>query len=159
MSKDNKSEYLWTIVAILGFIALAIAGYKFKASLSPTIIATASLDPSCDLRQGKCQSQLPNGGSVSLLITPKTLPILYPLELKVAVEGVKVSKIDVSFVGVDMDMGYNHSKLEAIDEAHFKGKAVIPVCVRSRMEWEARVFLYTDKGLIMAPFRFYTIKS
>ena len=159
MNKENKSESLWIIVAILGFIALTIAGYKFKSSLSPSITATAPLDPSCDLRQGKCQSPLPNGGRVSLSITPKTLPILYPLELKVAVEGVKVSKIDVSFVGVDMDMGYNHTKLEAIDEHHFKGKAVIPVCVRSKMEWEARVLLYTNKGLIMAPFRFYTIKS
>jgi hypothetical protein len=57
-----------------------------------------------------------------------------------------------------MDMGYNRSKLDKVDAAHFKGKAIIPVCVRSKMEWEARVLLYTDHGLIMAPFRFFTMK-
>ena len=158
MNKDKQSEHLWTIIAVLSFIILLVVGYKIKDSLSPAITATATLDKSCDLRQGECLSKLPNGGHVSLSITPNHIPILHPLELKVTIDGVKVSAIEVDFVGIDMDMGYNRSKLNKIDEQHFKGKAVIPVCVRSKMEWEARVLLQTAKGLTMAPFRFYTIK-
>ncbi len=158
MNKDRQSEHLWTIIAVLSFIILLVVGYKIKDSFSPAITATATLDKSCDLRQGECLSKLPNGGQVSLSIMPNHLPILHPLELKVTISGIKVSAIEVDFVGIDMDMGYNRSKLNKIDEQHFKGKAVIPVCVRSKMEWEARVLLQTDKGLTMAPFRFYTIK-
>jgi hypothetical protein len=158
MNKENKSEYLWTIVAVLGFVVILIIGYKIKASLSPQITATTERDASCDLRQGKCLSKLPYGGTVSLLITPKTLPSLHPLALTVEVNGAKVSTIKVDFIGVEMDMGYNRSKLHKVDEHHFEGKAMIPVCVHSKMEWEARVLLQTEKGPVMAPFRFYTIK-
>lgn len=158
ISKENTSEYLWTIVAVLGFVVILIFGYKIKASLSPQITATAERNASCDLRQGKCLSELPYGGTVSLLITPNTLPLLHPLSLTVEVAGVNVSTIEVDFIGIGMDMGYNRSKLDKVDAHHFKGKAVIPVCVRSKMEWEARVLLQTKKGVIMAPFRFYTLK-
>jgi len=57
-----------------------------------------------------------------------------------------------------MEMGYNRPKLNAIDKINFKGQAILPVCVRSKMDWEARVLLKTDKGTIMAPFRFFTTK-
>jgi len=156
--KDNQSEPLWIIVAVLGFILLLVVGYKIKDSMSPSVFATGTLDKSCDLRQGKCLSKLPNGAQVSLTITPNSIPILRPLELNVTIDSIKVSAIEVDFVGIDMDMGYNRSKLDKVDQQHFRGKAVIPVCVRSKMEWEARVLLQTDNGLMMAPFRFHTIK-
>ena len=158
MNENNKSEHLWTIVAVLGFALLLVVGYKLKASMTPNITATTPLDKSCDLRKGKCSSELPTGGIVSFSITPNTIPILRPLELNVIVNGINVSKVEIDFIGIGMDMGYNHSNLDKKDASHFKGKAVIPVCVRSRMEWEARVLLHTDHGLIMAPFRFFTIK-
>ncbi|MCK5809993.1 MAG: hypothetical protein KAH00_02840 [Cocleimonas sp.] len=156
--KNNKSEHLWTIVAVLGFTLLLLIGYKLKASLTPNITTTTPLDKSCDLRQGKCTTLLPTGGKISLSITPNTLPILHPLELTVTIDSIDASKIEVDFIGIGMDMGYNRSTLDKVDAKNFKGKAVIPVCIRSKMEWEARVILYTDHGLIMAPFRFFTIK-
>ena len=155
---DKQSGNLWTIAAVLLLIVLVVAGYKFKASMTPDVIAAAELDKSCDLRKGSCASVLPTGGKVTFSITPNTIPILRPLEISVETEGVKISKVAVDFVGIDMDMGYNRSKLKKIDANHFKGKAIIPVCVRSKMDWEAKVLLTTDHGLLMAPFRFYTIK-
>jgi hypothetical protein len=157
MSND-KSSNLWTIVLLLGLTLLLVVGYKIKNGLTPAITFTAPLDKSCDLRQGECQSKLPDGGKVSFSITPKTIPILRPLALGVNIKGVKVSRVEVDFIGIGMDMGYNRSKLKKADTNYFTGRAVIPVCVRSKMDWEARVLLYTKNGLIMIPFRFYTIK-
>lgn len=158
MTNKNKTNNLWTIVAILLLLVVVAAGYKFKSSMSPTITAVAKLDTSCDLHNGSCTSELPNTGKVTFSITPNNIPVLQPLELNIKIEGVEVSKAEVDFVGVNMDMGYNQSALEKIDATQFKGKAVIPVCVRSKMEWNARVLLHTKQGLIMAPFHFYTIK-
>lgn len=38
----------------------------------------------------------------------------------------------------------------------FGGTGMLPVCVRARMTWEARVLLHTDAGILAAPFRFDT---
>lgn len=154
---NKASGNLWTIIAVLIFIILIIVGYKYKASIEPDIAAIAALDKSCDLRKGSCRSELPQGGKLTFSINPNNIPVLKPLVLNVTIEGVSVSKVEVDFVGVDMDMGYNRSTMDKIDNRHFTGTAVIPVCVRSRMDWKASVLLSTDHGLIMAPFTFYTI--
>jgi len=154
----KNSFNLWTIIALLVLAILLAVSYKLKDFLKPGVTATAALDKSCDLRKGACTSTLPNGGKVTLSINPNDIPILRPLELKVETEGVKASEVEVDFIGIGMEMGYNRPKLAAKDSSHFKGRAILPVCVRSKMDWEARVLLHTDDGLIMAPFRFFTLK-
>lgn len=121
-------------------------------------MASAVLDESCDLRKGACTSNLPTGGKVTFSINPNDIPILRPLQLKVEIEGVEASKVDVDFIGIGMEMGYNRPTLKAVDKTHYSGRAILPVCVRSKMDWEARILLHTEKGTIMAPFRFFTFK-
>ncbi len=157
-STEKKSGQLWTIVALLFFAILMTVSYKLKDLLEPSVSASASLDESCDLRKGACVSVLPNGGKVSFSLSPNDIPILRPLKLHVTTEGVKVSTVEVDFVGIGMEMGYNRSSLKEDGQNKFTGKAILPVCVRSKMDWEAKVLLKTDKGLLMAPFRFYTTK-
>jgi len=151
-------KIVWVAVAVLSLWVLLVGGYKAKVLMNKRVSATAGLDANCDLRQGKCTSTLPSGGYVSFSIIPEELPILRPLTLEVVVDGVSVSDVEVDFVGVDMDMGYNRSTLDSVTGNHFSGDAVLPVCVRSKMDWEARVMMQTDDGVIVAPFRFYTLK-
>jgi hypothetical protein len=155
---NNKFSNLWTIVALLTLVLLLSVSYKLKDMLKPGIAAKAELDESCDLRKGACSSNLPGGGKVTFSIAPNDIPILRPLQLDVKVEGVDVSEAEVDFTGIGMDMGYNRPRLEAVSNNQFLGKAILPVCVRSKMDWEARVLLQTEHGLIMAPFKFYTLK-
>ena len=58
-----------------------------------------------------------------------------------------------------MNMGFNRSKLKTVAAGKFSGNIILPVCVRNRMEWEANVMLETDAGIIVAPFRFETVKA
>ena len=157
-SSDNKFTNLWTVVALLTLVLLLVVSYKLKDMLKPSVAASATLDISCDLRKGPCTSQLPGGGKVSFSIAPNTIPILRPLKIDVKVDGVDVSKAEVDFTGIGMDMGYNRPELKAVTKQQFMGKAILPVCVRSKMDWEAKVLLQTDRGLLMAPFRFFTHK-
>jgi len=76
----------------------------------------------------------------------------------VKTEGADVSSVEVDFVGVGMNMGYNRPALNKIGEGQFTGEATLPVCVRRKMEWEARVLLHTPEGIIMAPFQLYTLR-
>ncbi len=160
MPDKNTSKFtnLWTIAALLALVLILVMSYKLKDILKPSIATSAELDESCDLRKGSCISTLPSGGTVTFSIAPNDIPILRPLKLEVKVEGLDVSKAEVDFIGIGMEMGYNRPKLEALTKKQFMGKAILPVCVRSKMDWEARVLLTTDKGVVMAPFRFFTNK-
>lgn len=155
---SKKTANLWTTVALLALVLLLVVSYKLKDMLKPSVAATAELDENCDLRKAPCTSKLPGGGSVTFSLSPNDIPILRPLKIDVKFEGIDVSEAEVDFTGIGMDMGYNRPQLEPITKTQFKGKAILPVCVRTKMDWEARVLLQSNRGLIMAPFRFHTLK-
>lgn len=155
----NSMKMQWFIVGGL-FIALgAVAVYKAWPLLFPEVAIIAPLDPECDLRAGPCISELPGGGSVSLSITPDSIPLIKPLTLQVELKGIESQGAEIDFQGLDMNMGFNRPKLMAEGEGRFVGKGILPVCVRETMEWEAKVLVRTERGLIAAPFRFITVKS
>jgi hypothetical protein len=144
---------------MLLFVALAgVVVYKVMPLLDPEVVRVAALDPECDLRAGPCSSDLPGGGRVTFAITPDDIPVIKPLTLDVRVEGVDASSVEIDLQGVDMNMGFNRPKLSKRTEGHFSGPGMIPVCVRDAMEWEAKVLVASDEGLIAAPFRFITVK-
>ncbi len=157
-STTKIGNSLWVIVAILVLAMLVFFGDKFKAVLEPNAKTTVALDKSCDLRKGACTSLLPNGEKVSLSISPANIPLLLPLSFHVKTEGIDASHVQVDIVGIGMDMGFNRTKLLGDDKIHYDGKVILPICSRSRMDWEARILLETDKGVIMVPFSFHTDK-
>jgi hypothetical protein len=153
-----RSTWIWIAGGGL-FAALAAAALHVAwPLLNPQVVATAPLDPQCDLRAGACTARLPDGAAVRLELDPKTLPLLEPLRIAVEVEGLRALGVEVDFAGVDMNMGYNRPALAAEDAGRFVGTTVLPVCVRHRMDWEARVLVRTPAGLVAAPFRFATFK-
>ncbi|KAG1682886.1 Protein SCO2, mitochondrial [Nymphon striatum] len=59
-------------------------------------------------------------------MTPKDMPILRPIKLDVDIEGIEASQVDIDFVGIDMEMGYNRPALESKGKGRFEGKTIIP---------------------------------
>jgi hypothetical protein len=148
---------IWGVVVVL-FLALAlVAGYKVWPLLNPRISARAPLDPDCDLRAGPCTARFAEGGTVALRITPAQIPLVQPLQLEVTLRDMQARRVEVDFQGVDMNMGYNRPSLKQASAGRFIGQGMLPVCVRYAMEWEARVLLHTESGLLAAPFRFITV--
>lgn len=148
--------FLWGLIAVLFLGVAGLALYRVWPLLNPQVALMAPLDPNCDLRQGACAGVLPNGGRIRFAIQPETLPLAQPLTLSVIVEGLAAQAVEVDFSGVDMNMGYNRPRLSRVMADTFRGNAMLPVCVRERMTWEARVLVHTDRGLLAAPFRFVT---
>ncbi|WP_428610343.1 hypothetical protein [Sedimenticola sp.] len=155
----KTTTILWAVVGVL-FVALAgLAAYKALPILHPQVGGTANLNPECDLRAGPCRSDLPGGGQVSFAIKTPGIPLVKPLDLEVRVQGVEATQVEVDFVGLEMNMGFNRPKLQAQGAGLFTGAGMLPVCVRVAMEWEARVLVTTPRGLLAAPFRFITAKE
>ena len=155
----SRGTRIW--LAAAGVFAAVAAGAFYVAwpLLNPKVVATAPLDPGCDLRQGPCTGALPNGATVRFGLEPRTIPLLEPLAIDVRVGGMRALGVQVDFAGVDMNMGYNRPSLSPEGEGRYVGKAVLPVCVRYRMDWEARVLVRTAEGLMAVPFRFSTFKG
>lgn len=155
----KTTTLLWGAAGAL-FLALAgVAAYKALPLLKPELSGMAVLDAECDLRAAPCQSELPGGGRVSFAIRTPGIPLVKPLDLEVRLENLEASQVEVDFVGLDMNMGFNRPRLDEQGDGVFRGTGMLPVCVRVAMEWEARVLITTPRGLMAAPFRFITVKD
>jgi len=158
MKQRINPEYLWLVGAVLIFIVLLLVGYSIKKSMPHNDSFIVTVNSSCELQQGKCTTSLANGASVSLLLTPNTIRVLHPLLLKVVVEGINISTVNIDFRGISMDMGYNSLTLSKDQEGVFVGETILPACTHLEMKWEARILLSTEQGVIMAPFQFSSRK-
>lgn len=154
----KKSSNLLVTIALLVFAGGIVASYFYKNYLVSSVTAKSSLQAPCNLRKAPCTHVFPNGGAVTFSITPKEIPLLKPLTLRVGTQGITASSVKVDFIGLNMDMGFNHSELKREAPDKYTGEFTIPICVNAKMEWEAQVTLETDQGVMMAPFHFYTIR-
>lgn len=156
----NGSTARW-IVPLLTLVLAVLAGgavYVAWPILFPKVSHSLSPDPACDLRVGDCRLTFPGGEGVVLRILPREIPLIEPIRIEVELEGLQARKVMVDFAGIGMNMGFNRPELKSMEGNRFAGSTRIPVCVRKRMDWEARVMVETPEGLWVAPFRFYTLK-
>ena len=159
--RDPRSALLWLAVTALALSAIAVSVYKAWPLLYPQTAERAPLNPDCDLRRAACSVRFQSGGSVVLDIQPRGIPVLRPLQIQVELGALPTpQRVELDFAGFDMDMGYNRVILNAgSDTGSYSGSGMLPICVRDRMTWEARVLVYLPDGILAAPFRFETHRS
>lgn len=151
-----------TLLATALLLALLLAGVAAEKLLSdgePAVAITLPLDKTCDLQQRPCSARLPDGGSVTLSIAPRPIPVLQPLQLEVTLQGARAAKVEVDFSGVDMKMGFNRPQLQAQGNGRFSGQATLPICSVSSMAWRTTVLLETGDKLVAVPFEFVTTRN
>jgi hypothetical protein len=148
-------------VTALALTAIAVSVYKAWPLLYPQTAERARLNPDCNLRKAPCSVRFQSGGSVVLDIQPRGIPVLRPLQIQVELDALPTpQRVELDFAGFDMDMGYNRVVLNAgSDTGSYSGSGMLPICVRDRMTWEARVLVYLPDGILAAPFRFETHRS
>ncbi len=142
----------------LGLGAMAFGSYLVWRFVNPPVTPMVMVEPEtgCDLHRGPCAATLPGGGRLTLAITPRPIPLIEPLALEVRVDGTTARSVEVDFSSPDMYMGYNRHALDAARAGVYAGKAVLPVCTRTRMAWRARVVADTEHGRVYVPFTFVT---
>lgn len=151
-----SSRLLWTVSALLFLALCVVAWIKVEPLLNPEVAVVAASRGDCDLRAVPCVAEFPDGGLVTFEISPANIPTATELLLKVGTEGIDVRRVEVDFAGADMNMGFNRVALSSAGPGEFTGTGMLPVCVRARMTWEAKVLLHAESGLMAAPFRFDT---
>lgn len=149
-------RWLWGAVALLAVAVGGLFAYKYLLPQNDLPVVTA-VAPSCDVQLGVCTAVIDNVGTVTLTIAPRPIPLVEPLSFQVSTNIPGVRRAEIDFSGVDMNMGYNRFLLNAVAEGGYAGEGMLPVCVRNRMTWEAKVMLSTDSVTYVAPFRFDTV--
>jgi hypothetical protein len=149
-----RERSLWLALVSVGVILAGALGWKAWPVLFPPTALVALPAPPCDIQVQACTLQFPDGGQVTLSITPRPIVVLQPLDLAVQISAIRADKVAIDFRGVDMNMGYNRPQLQPQDVGLFHGKGVLPVCTRVHMLWEANVLITTRAGIYRAPFRF-----
>lgn len=153
---QKGEKWLWAGVAILGATIALIAGIKLWLSQRDTPTVRVALQASCDLHRGACHSAIPDLGNIMLSITPRKIPLLRPLQIQVRIDFKDVRKLAIDFRGVDMNMGYNRFELKKSATGVYSGEAMLPVCTRTHMLWEARVLVQRTDSVVSIPYRFET---
>lgn len=146
-------KFVVDALILLALVVLGFGGYKLTPLLTPKTDLNLPLS-TCDLGQGACMIALPEGGQVEVEISPRPILALKALQLRASVVGAEVSKVEVDFSGMDMNMGFNRPILENTGNGKFSGQATLPVCITGKMPWEATVLITRGRTVIAAPFRF-----
>lgn len=153
LAVDRKAcitSFLFLLLA-----ALLGAGYWLRPQPVPGGAQVLPVLP-CDLNQGPCMADLPGGGRLRVEIAPRPIPVLKPLDVRVALEGFQAEKVQLDFSGVEMDMGFNQVSLKPLGEGRFAGQGNLPVCVTGAMLWQAAFLIEGRGGRFSVPFRFTT---
>lgn len=156
----------WLVLAALLIAVLATLVVKLSPLARMPVAVLARAPASCDLLRRPCTAALRDGGRVTLAIAPPGIPLVTPLTLEVWLAGMRApERVEIGFRGVDMEMGYNRFALTAVPATeqtpavvgdYYRGSGILPLCVRQRMRWEARVLLFEPERIRAAAFRFET---
>jgi hypothetical protein len=115
----------------------------------------------CPLHLQACRAELPGGGVLTFEITPKQPNPAEAIVLVARFEGVEPEAVQVSFEGKEMYMGYLSYPLrrqqELADALQFSGRGSLSICIRSLMEWVAKVEVQLGEVIYEVPFEFETL--
>lgn len=142
--------------ATIVIVALSLYGWQQLSNSRAPSSKTTHIATPCPLTSGSCTSQLPNGSRVKLSLSPAPIPLVKPLHITVSIEGIDASLIEVVFIGINMDMGFNRTKLNVDTPNQFSGIGMLPVCIQQKMRWEAQVVIQTKNDKLSVPFHFST---
>jgi hypothetical protein len=159
LSIASVKRYLPAVATVIGAAAASYAILVAWQFLYPPVAVETKGDADCDLHQGPCSARFPDGGRVTLAISPRPIRPITPLMVEVRVEKLDTDRADVDFTSPDMNMGFNRATLKATGPGTYRGPMVLPICTSDRMTWHANVFLHTPHGNYNAVFAFDTTSA
>lgn len=151
----NK-KILIDVIGLELIALIVIVGYKLSPMLLPKADITVQPDPVCNLQREACSVTLPSGGTVTLSMGTRPVPLVKPFEVEVATSGFLPARVEVDFAGIDMNMGLNRPQLAARGEGRYVAEVTLPVCITGNMDWQTTVLVETGSERVAIPYRFST---
>jgi len=145
-----------SIVVMLAFLVIPVIIFAFFVWRETSLDAVESgvVDSSCDLHSSTCEARFNNGGRLQFSMNPQPIKPLTQLELQVQLSNLEAKQVLVDFQGIGIDMGFYRPELNRHNESLYSGQASLSVCTLDKMLWQATVIVKSEKGVMIAPFRF-----
>jgi len=142
---------LWSLPVL--FILLSLLGCDNEVEQTRKELGTAS---GCDAAIESCQ--IVSGPiSISLALGPDVKPLVsFPIELTIEGGGGYPQAVVADFQMQGMDMGMNRYRMQSSTQTVWRGKATLPICTASRMDWLAVIEFTLNGQPYRAVFPFHT---
>lgn len=147
---DSRSGHrLLTIAGIVAVFALAFSAPTWLNTLADWIEggSTASLNY-CSLNQQTCHYQ----GYQASLSDPTVHPMHANTLTFTTSQPLNSKTLLVKLKGVEMNMGEYRLVLNQIDETHYRGDLMLPVCTEQTMTWAGTITV-PDQGQTQFPIK------
>lgn len=149
-----RSFPVWLAVG-LTLLAFALSSCD---SSSPSNIEQWPLNDACELHQSACQTQHEKQ-NITIDIRPKPIRVARTLTVRVKLDNIYASKVELDISGLNMYMGYNRVTLFPLpgQPGFYEGKSMLAFCTNDRMDWQLTVIATQEDGeVIQAPFLLVT---
>ncbi|AXS79609.1 hypothetical protein [Dechloromonas sp. HYN0024] len=153
----NK-KILIDVIGLELIALIVVVGYKLSPMLLPKADVTVQPDPVCSLQRQACSVALPSGGTVSLAMGTRPVPLVKPFEVEVTTTGFSPTRVEVDFAGTEMNMGLNRPLLADRGAGRHVAEVTLPVCITGQMDWQATVLIETGSERVAIPYRFSTVE-
>lgn len=112
----------------------------------------------CLLHDSACTASW-SGGALRLGLGPHPLRCLSPLTVEMTLVGAVPHEVSVDFQGVEFPEAFHRAVLQARGDGRYVGEAVLPLCARGSLRWQAQVVMDDGRRRIRAPFPFVTVEG
>jgi hypothetical protein len=154
VAEVNKQKL--SVVVMAAFLIVPVIVFAFFVWRETTLdaVETGVVDSTCDVHNATCEARFNNGGSLLFSMNPRPIKPLTQLELQVQLSNMNAQQVLVDFQGIGIDMGFYRPELKSNNDSLFSGQASLSVCTLDKMLWQATVIVKSEKGVMIAPFRF-----
>ena len=158
--KDIQKSRVWLIVlTVFLLVPILFFSIEYWNRINAGIVESGNINADCDLHKASGEASFDENGKLVFSITPAPIKPLSPLDLQVELVNINAQSVQVDFEGIGVYMGFYRPELKREINNVFKGTAILSVCTLENMLWQATVIIKTDKGTIVAPFRFEVEQS
>lgn len=150
------------IISVLSLFIMILAGLIIYEALNVNKIEKFNIKvidhPKCNLHLENCSVKVPKLGKVLFKLTPKPIVMNTTLSMIVEPEFESPVEVWVDFLGQQMDMGYNRTKLKR-ENNHYKANGFLPTCTFKQMTWLTTLLIKVNDITYGYKFNFITKKS
>lgn len=115
-------------------------------------------DANCDLHKEACSVKFKDGSLMTLSITPRQIPLMKPIKLRVKTKNINLDKLDLKVFATNMNMGFLETSLIKVKDNIYEGKITLPTCIAGNMIWNANIIANKPSKSLGAVFEFQTGK-
>lgn len=146
-------------IYIVSFLILALTSLIIYEAMNVNTVESFNITmrptKACDMHTEDCIFKVPKLGKAIVKISPRPIQLNKSLKLEVKTDFSDDVEVWIDFLGLDMEMGFNRTKLKFKDNK-YQADGYLPTCTEKKMRWKATVLIKKNDITYGYEYRFGT---